>query len=57
PEIDRIQQHLLSTVAGGPDLEAAAEDLGAVVEAQARVRAEMQLVARLGDARDARSAA
>jgi hypothetical protein len=57
PEITRMQQHLLSTAAAGPDLEAAAEDLGAVVEAQARVRAEMQLVARLGDARDARRAA
>jgi hypothetical protein len=57
PEIARMQQHLLSTAAAGPDLEAAAEDLGAVVEAQARVRAEMQLVARLGDARDARRAA
>jgi hypothetical protein len=57
PEITAIQQHLLSTVAAGPDLEAAAEDLGAVVEAQARVRAEMQFVARLGDARDARRVA
>jgi hypothetical protein len=57
PEIARFQQHLLSTAPAGPDLEAAARDLGQVVEAQARVRGEMQAVARLGDARDARSAA
>jgi hypothetical protein len=55
PEIERIQQHLLSRLPGGPDLEAAAQDLGAVVEAQARARAEMQTVARLGEARDARA--
>lgn len=57
PEIARIQQHLLATVPAGPDLEAAARDLGAVAEAQARVRGEMQTVARLGDASAARSAA
>jgi hypothetical protein len=57
PEIARFQQHLLSTAPAGPDLEAAARDLGQVVEAQARVRGEMQAVARLGEARDARSAA
>jgi hypothetical protein len=57
PEIARLQQHLLSTAPAGPDLEAAAGDLGQVVEAQARVRGEMQAVARLGEARDARSAA
>jgi hypothetical protein len=51
------QQHLLSRVPGGPDLEAAAGDLGAVVEAQARLRGEMQAVARLSEARDARHAA
>ena len=57
PEIARFQQHLLSTAPAGPDLEAAARDLGTVVEAQARVRGEMQAVARLGEARDARGAA
>ncbi len=57
PEIARMQQHLLSTAPAGPDLEAAAADLGLVVEAQARVCGEMQTVARLGEARAARGAA
>jgi hypothetical protein len=57
PEIARFQQHLLSTAPAGPDLEAAARDFGQVVEAQARARGEMKTVARLGEARDARSAA
>jgi hypothetical protein len=57
PEITRIQQHLLARVPAGPDLEAAAADLGQVVEAQARARGEMEAVARLGEARDARAAA
>ncbi|MCW2982633.1 MAG: hypothetical protein JWR63_203 [Conexibacter sp.] len=56
-EIARLQQHMLSTQPGGPDLEAAAADLAQVVEAQARIRGEMQAVARLGDARAARRAA
>jgi hypothetical protein len=56
-DIARVQQHLLVDVPAGPDLEAAAEDLGTVVEAQARVSAQMELVARLGKAREARRAA
>jgi hypothetical protein len=56
-DIRRYQQHMLSHLPGGPDLEAAADDLGAVAEAQARLRGQMQAVARLGDARDARRAA
>jgi hypothetical protein len=57
PEIQRLQHHMLSTQPAGPDLEAAAADLGQVVEAQARIRGEMQAVARLGEARAARRAA
>jgi hypothetical protein len=57
PEVARMQQHLLATVPAGPDLEAAASDLAQVAEAQARVRGEMQTVARLGEARAARTAA
>jgi hypothetical protein len=56
-EIQRLQQHMLSRQPGGPDLEAAAGDLGQVVEARARIRGEMQAVARLGEARDARRTA
>ncbi|HWH94956.1 MAG TPA: glycosyltransferase family A protein [Baekduia sp.] len=56
-EIERMQQHLLSRLPAGPDLEAAAEDLGAVAEAQARARAEMKSVAALGAARAARRSA
>lgn len=57
PDIARLQQHMLSRAPGGPDLEAAAADLGQVVEAQARVRGEMQAVARLADAATARRSA
>jgi len=57
PEIARMQEHLLSTAPAGPDLEAAASDLAKVAEAQARVCGEMKTVARLGEARAARSAA
>jgi hypothetical protein len=56
-EIARLQQHMLSRVPGGPDLEAAAADLGQVVEAQARVRGQMEAVRALGEASDARRAA
>lgn len=57
PELARLQRHMLSRVPGGPDLEAAAADLGEVVEAQARVRGQMEAVRSLGEAADARRAA
>jgi hypothetical protein len=57
PDLARAQQHLLSAAPAGPDLEAVADDLGSVLEAQARVRGEMQVVARMGQARDARAQA
>jgi hypothetical protein len=57
PDLARAQGHLLSAAKAGPDLEAVADDLGAVLEAQARVRGEMQAVARMGQARHARYAA
>jgi hypothetical protein len=56
-DLQHLQQHMLASRPGGPDLEAAAGDLAQVVEAQARIRGEMQAVARLGEAREARRAA